>query len=626
MAHIPKWKLNRLVLVLLDALMVAVSLGFAYELRFEFHILPEYHNQFISLVPFIILLRLFLFWMFNLYKGILRYASINELIGIGFSIAIGTAVISLFNIMTHYIPSLWNFPLHSEGKHLLRIPWSIVIIETMLTFLLISGVRFSWRIILTAGQRRWKHARNVLIIGTDDLGESVAREMLKSPERGLRPVAFIDESAANIGRRIHNIEVAGQLKDIHRIIEQYNIDEVVIALPDPTPKKLQEIVEVCKKTPVQFQIVPSMHDVVEGRVSISQLRPVDVEDLLGREPVRLELPPEKNYIRGKRVLITGAGGSIGSEICRQTLSYNPAKLILFGKGENSIYEIATELGYQFKESIIEAIIGDIRDREKLEQVFSKLKPEIIFHAAAHKHVPFMELNPDEAVKNNILGTYEVARCADKYHAELFVFISTDKAVRPTSIMGATKRFAEMLIFSLGKHSATSFIAVRFGNVLGSRGSVIPLFKRQIEQGGPVTVTHPEVERYFMTVSEAVSLVIHSGALKDTASLFVLDMGKPVKIVDLARQLITLCGYTPDEDIEIKFIGLRPGEKLSEELLTEKEGLRKTEVGKIFTAEPEILPWETMESYVAKLRAAAKEGNAEVIKRLLKEFVPDYNPL
>ncbi|MCD6386670.1 polysaccharide biosynthesis protein [Candidatus Sumerlaeota bacterium] len=625
MTHIPKWKINRLVLVFFDALMVALSLGFAYELRFEFHVLPEYHKQFISLVPFIVLLRLLLFWVFNLYKGILRYASISELIGIGFSISLGTAIISLFNIMTRYIPALWGFPLHSEGTHLLRIPWSIVIIEMMLTFLLISGGRFSWRIILTAGQRAWKRAKNVLIIGTDDLGESVAREMLKSPERGLRPVAFIDESAANIGRRIHNIEVAGQLRDIHRIIEQFNVDEVVIALPEPTPKKLQQIIEVCKKTPVQFRIVPSMHDVVEGRVSISQLRPVDVEDLLGREPVRLELPPEKNYIKGRCVLITGAGGSIGSEICRQTLSYNPAKLILFGKGENSIYEIATELGYQFKENTIEAIIGDIRDRDKLEQVFSTLRPDIIFHAAAHKHVPFMELHPDEAVKNNILGTYEVARCADKYHSELFVFISTDKAVRPTSIMGATKRLAEMLIFSLGQRSATSFIAVRFGNVLGSRGSVIPLFKRQIELGGPVTVTHPEVERYFMTVSEAVSLVIHSGALKDTASLFVLDMGNPVKIVDLARQLITLCGYTPEEDIEIKFIGLRPGEKLSEELLTEQEGLRKTEVGKIFAAEPEVLPWETMENCLTKLRLAAEEGNVNLIKHLLKEYVPDYKP-
>ncbi len=626
MINLPRWKINRLVLICLDALFITLSLGLAYELRFDFKVLPVYRTQFIHLIPFVILLRITLFWIFNLYRGILRYASMSELIAIGFSITLGTTIIALFNILTRYIPYLDGFPLNDQGTYLLRIPWSVVIIDAALSILLIGGARFSRRIILTAGQRPWQGARRVLVVGAGDLGESVAREMLKSPERGLRPVAFIDDDPTKTGRRIHNIEVAGQVKDIHRIVDQFNIDDVIIAFPNPTPKKVQEIVEECKKTTVHFKIVPSMHDVVEGRVAISQLRPVDVEDLLGREAIRLELPPEKNYIQGQSVLITGAGGSIGSEICRQIMNYNPSRLILFGKGENSIYEIAAELGFRYKPNHIHPVIGDIRDAGKMERVFSTYKPDIIFHAAAHKHVPFMEMDPEEAIKNNVLGTYEVARCAHEYHTNLFVLISTDKAVRPTSIMGASKRLAEMIVFSLGQKSATTFIAVRFGNVLGSRGSVVPLFKRQIERGGPITVTHPDVERYFMTVPEAVSLVIQSGAFKDTAQLFVLDMGNPVKIVELAHQLITLYGYKPEEDIEIQFIGMRPGEKITEELLTQQEGLVKTDVGKIFAANPEILPWDTVKSYMDKLLEAARRGDHKAIREMLKEIVPDYNPV
>lgn len=628
MKSIPKWKINRFFLALLDALLVAVALGFAYELRFEFHILPEYKQQFIHLVGLVVVLRVALFWVFNLYRGISRYASISELIAIGFSVTIGSAVLSLFNFFAPFIPRFAGLPLiqNFSGTHLLRIPWSIIIIEAMLSFLLVGGERFFRRIILTAGQRTLVSQRRILIIGASDLGESVAREMLKSPERGLRPVAFVDEDSTKVGRRIHNIEVAGTIKDIPKVLTEFGVDEIVIALPDPTPKKLQQIVTECKKTPVEFRIVPSMHDVVEGRVSITQLRPIDVEDLLGREQILLTLPEDRNYIKGKCVLVTGAGGSIGSELCRQIMRYQPAKLILFGKGENSIYEIATELGYFFKKTMLEAIIGDVRDREKLTQIFNQFHPEIIFHAAAHKHVPLMEQQPEEAVKNNVLGTYEIARCAHTFGSQLFVLISTDKAVRPTSVMGATKRLAEMIIFSLGKQSATAFIAVRFGNVLGSRGSVIPLFKKQIERGGPVTVTHPEVSRYFMTLPEAVSLVIQSGSLKDRGSLFVLDMGNPVKILDIARQMITLSGYIPDQDIEIKFIGLRPGEKLTETLLTETEGIRKTEIGKIFVAEPEIIGWDKIEYYLQKLESAAIAGDAKLIKQILKEIIPDYNPI
>jgi FlaA1/EpsC-like NDP-sugar epimerase len=626
MKSVTTWKLSRLLLALLDGVLVAVSLGVAYELRFDFHVLPEYKNQFIHLVPCVILLRLFLFWLFNLYRGIIRYASVSELIAIGISVIIGTSVLSLFNILTPHITSLNGFPIAQGEDHLLRIPWSIVIIDALLAVVLIGGARFSRRILITAGQYALQRARRVLIIGAGDLGESVAREMLKSPHRGLRPVVFIDEDPAKVGRLIHNIQVAGRLEDVHNIVEKFQVDEIVIALPHPSPKQLALIVEECRKTPVQFKIVPSMHDVMTGRVAISQLRPVDVEDLLGREEVRMELSPEQNYIKNKCVLITGAGGSIGSEICRQTLQSKPSRVILFGKGENSIYEIADELRFRYKDVPIETVIGDIRDPDKVEQIFSRYKPEIIFHAAAHKHVPFMEFDPDEAVKNNVFGTAEVALAANRHNAGIFVLISTDKAVRPTSVMGATKRLAEMVVFSLNQDSSTDFIAVRFGNVLGSRGSVVPLFKKQIERGGPVTVTDPNVERYFMTVPEAVSLVVQSGSLRDKASLFVLDMGNRVKIVDLARQIITLYGYKPGEDIDIEFVGLRPGEKINEELLTENEGVRKTDAGKIFAANPDVVPWDEVQAWLNQLGDAVHRADPEEIRKILKDIVPGYTPM
>ncbi len=618
-------KVHRIVLLAIDALLVAVAFGVAYQLRFDFHVLPEYKPQFLNLVGFVVALRLVLFGLFHLYKGILRYASIYELRAIIFSVTVGTVIVVLFNLLVEHLARLGPLPLNPSGTHVLRIPWSVVIMEWGLAIILIGGERLSRRMLLTAGQRLPSDALRVLVIGAGDEGEAVVRDMLHNPQRGYRPVVLIDDDRRKIGRRIHNLQVVGDISCLRDAIDRYRIDTVLIALPDASPKKIQEIVVECKKTPVSFKIVPSMHDLIEGRVSVNEIRPVEIEDLLGREPVRLELPPDRNYLRGKRVMVTGAGGSIGSELCRQVVLYHPQKLLLFGKGENSIYEIATELGYHFQDDTIAVEIGDVRDPEKLEHVFASFRPTIVFHAAAHKHVPLMELNPDESVRNNIIGTYHLARIADKYQVRKFIFTSTDKAVRPTSIMGATKRVGEMVIYGLGKHSGTHFMAVRFGNVLGSRGSVIPLFKRQIQRGGPITVTHPEASRYFMTIPEAVSLVIHTGAIGKKGQLFLLDMGTPVRIADLAATLVTLSGYEPGVDVDIVFTGLRPGEKLSEELLTKGEGVRSTEMGKIFVVDSEAVDWETLQRQIALLDGYAATNDRAKIVELLKQLVPDFTP-
>ncbi len=619
-----KRKIHRVVLLLMDALLVAVALGLAYLVRRDFHIEPEYRIQYLCLLPFVLIVRILLFYLFRLYRGMLRYASINELIAIVASATIGTLIFIFVNLLLETFPRLGPLPLHSSGEHILRIPWGVVAMEWVLVMLLIGGERFSRRILLTLGQRLPSDARRVLIVGATDTGEVVARELIKYPVRGYRPVCFVDDDPVRKGQRIHNLPVVGNLKEIPDAIERYRIDDVILAIPGLSPKRLRELIAECKKTPVKFRIAPRMHDLIEGRIEVSQIRTVEIEDLLGREPVRLLLPEDKNYIRSETILVTGAGGSIGSELCRQLVAYKPRRILLLGKGENSIYEVASELNYDFKKDHVIPIIADVADEERLRQVFERHHPTICFHAAAHKHVPLMELFPQEAVKNNVIGTLNVARLSDKFGLKIFVLISTDKAVRPTNVMGATKRLAEFIIFALGKRSKTAFLAVRFGNVLGSRGSVVPLFKKQIERGGPVTVTHPDVMRYFMTIPEAVSLVLQTGAMRRKGQLFLLDMGEPVKIIDLARNLVMLSGFEPGKDIEIVYTGLRPGEKLSEELLTEGEGIRKTELGKVFVTKAETRDWDSLMKSVEALRESAENGDITRIRHLLKKLIPDYD--
>jgi len=620
-----KRKVHRIILLLLDGLLVAVALGLAFLIRRDFHLEPEYRVQYICILPFFILVRIFLFFIFKLYKGMLRYASVSELIAIVFSATIGTILFSFANLMLENFHRLGMMPLHTSGEYVLRIPWGVLVIEWGLVILLTGGERFSRRILLTFGQRLPKDARRVLIIGAGDMGEAVARQLFKDPARGYKPVCFVDDDPSLTGKQIHHLPVVGALREIPDAVERYRIDDVIVAIPDISPKKLREIVEQCKKTPVALRIAPNLHDLIEGKIEVTQIRTVEIEDLLGREPVRLVLPRDRNYIRGETILVTGAGGSIGSELCRQLVMYQPRSLLLLGKGENSIYEITSELQHQYKDYPIIPIIADVTEEKRLRRIFEEYHPTICFHAAAHKHVPLMEQYPQEAVKTNVIGTLNIARMADAFGVKIFVLISTDKAVHPTSIMGATKRLAEIIIFTLAEKSRSSFLAVRFGNVLGSRGSVVPLFKKQIERGGPITITHPDVMRYFMTIPEAVSLVLQTGAMRDKGRLFLLDMGEPVKIVDLARNLITLSGFEPDKDIEIVYTGLRPGEKLKEDLLTEGEGIQKTDLGKIFITQAEGRDWASLLNSIATLEHCADNNENERIRQILKDLIADYRP-
>jgi len=469
--------------------------------------------------------------------------------------------------------------------------------------------------------------KKTLIVGAGDAGILVLKELKRSIDSPLYPTAFIDDNSEKLNLRILGIPVVGTRKNIGDIVKRYKIQVVIIAIPSAQGSEITHIVNICKEHNVEVKIFPRISDIINGRITLNMIREVRVEDLLGRPPIELDLLSISGYITDKIVLITGAGGSIGSEICRQVSNFNPKTVLLLGHGENSIYSIEKEIKQRFPLLSTKSIIADIQDRKRMEHVFSTYRPHVVFHAAAHKHVPLMENNPTEAIKNNIFGTRNVAECAHKYQAEKFVQISTDKAVNPTSIMGVTKRIAELVIQSVNERSNTHFSTVRFGNVLGSRGSVVPLFKQQILDGGPVTVTHPDMTRFFMTIPEAVQLVIQAGALEKEGEIFVLDMGKPVNISDLAKKLITLSGLTPDKDIQIKYTGIRPGEKLYEELFTKEEGSIASKHQLIFISKPADLSKLDLYSLLSQLEdlvyADKVHGSADDIKLLLKQIVPTY---
>ncbi|WP_144478315.1 nucleoside-diphosphate sugar epimerase/dehydratase [Cytobacillus oceanisediminis] len=491
--------------------------------------------------------------LFMLYNKAWEYASIGELIGITKSVTLSVLMVTLFQFIVDY--DVYGRVLFSA--------WTLLI-------LMIGGSRFWWRITRDRFMKADKNMTKLLIVGAGQAGTLVARQLKNNRELGLMPAAFIDDDPNKYKLHILGIPVAGTSKDIATAVEKYKVDKIVIAIPSLKKEELTRIFEECTKTNIKPQIMPKIEDIMIGKVAVSSFRDVEVEDLLGREPIQLDIDGISDYVSGKTVLVTGAGGSIGSEICRQICKFEPEKLVLVGHGENSIYLIDMELRNQYGKQIeIVPVIGDVQDRERMFEVMEEHAPDVVYHAAAHKHVPLMEYNPREAVKNNVFGTKNVAEAADTFGIGTFVLVSTDKAVNPTNVMGSTKRIAEMIIQKLDQESKTKFVAVRFGNVLGSRGSVIPLFKKQIQTGGPVTVTHPDMTRYFMTIPEASRLVIQAGSLASGGEIFVLDMGEPVKIVDLAKNLITLSGYSTDE-IPIRFSGLRPGEKMFEELLNEKE--------------------------------------------------------
>jgi FlaA1/EpsC-like NDP-sugar epimerase len=582
-------------LMILDSLIVLTAI---YVSLFTLHPgiqIWKYKSVLLSALTLLISHHFFAF-IYRLYHKAWEYASIGELTAIikavTFSI-ITTAIVQFAVFQDIYVRAL-------------MITWMIHII-------LIGGSRFVWRVFRDRYITPNANKRRTLIIGAGAAGTMVARQLVNNPEAELKPIAFIDDDPNKQKLQFFNIPVMGTTKDIEDVVRALRIEHIIIAIPSLTKKELNRIFEQCAKTNAKTQIVPKLEDIVTGKVSVSQFRDVQVEDLLGREPVELDIESISSYIENKAILVTGAGGSIGSEICRQVCRFNPKKIVLLGHGENSIYQIDMELRNQYKDQIdIVPVIGDIQDRERMFEVMEEHKPHVVYHAAAHKHVPLMEYNPKEAVKNNIFGTKNVAEAADTFGVQTFVLISTDKAVNPTNVMGATKRFAEMIIQQLDKQSKTKFVAVRFGNVLGSRGSVIPLFKKQIQAGGPVTVTHPEMTRYFMTIPEASQLVIQAGALAKGGEIFVLDMGEPVKIVDLAKNLIKLSGYTVEE-IGIEFTGIRPGEKLFEELLNENEVHPEQVFPKIFIGKATMVDEKILNDFMEQFESMDKE---EVRERLL----------
>ncbi|MCP1321302.1 hypothetical protein COD10_09615 [Bacillus thuringiensis] len=535
--------------------------------------------------------------IYKLYNKAWEYASIGELKQI-------FKAITLSIIVTAIVQQIIN---HDIYVRILAIAW-------MLHLLLIGGSRFVWRMFRDTYIAKATDKKRTLIIGAGSAGTMVVRQLQHNREADLYPIAFVDDDRNKQKLEIYNVPVVGTTNHIQEIVEDNDIEHIIIAIPSLNRNQINEIFEKCRKTKAKTQIVPMLEDLLDGKLSVNEFRDVQVEDLLGREPIKLDDAGIGEKITGKTILVTGAGGSIGSEICRQVMKYKPAKIVLLGHGENSIYNIEMEMRVTYKDTVeITTEIADIQDRHKIFEIMKKHQPYIVYHAAAHKHVPLMERNPEEAVKNNIFGTKNVAEAADTFKVNTFVMVSTDKAVNPTNVMGATKRFAEMIVQHMASVSTgTRFVAVRFGNVLGSRGSVIPLFKKQIQKGGPVTVTHPDMIRYFMTIPEASRLVIQAGTLARGGELFVLDMGAPVKIVDLAKNLITLSGFSIEE-IGIEFTGLRPGEKMYEELLNEGEIHPEQIFPKIHIGKAVLIDQGILRQFMNDFEGISKE---EIRERLL----------
>ncbi|MCB4335841.1 polysaccharide biosynthesis protein [Bacillus cereus] len=535
--------------------------------------------------------------IYKLYNKAWEYASIGELKQI-------FKAVTLSILVTAIVQQIIN---HDIYVRILAIAW-------MLHLLLIGGSRFVWRMFRDTYITKNTDKKRTLIIGAGSAGTMVVRQLQHNKEADLYPIAFVDDDRNKQKLEIYNVPVVGTTNHIQEIVEDNDIEHIIIAIPSLNRGQINEIFEKCRKTKAKTQIVPMLEDLLDGKLSVNEFRDVQVEDLLGREPIKLDDAGIGEKITGKTILVTGAGGSIGSEICRQVMKYKPAKIVLLGHGENSIYNIEMEMRVTYKDTVeITTEIADIQDRHKIFEIMKKHQPYIVYHAAAHKHVPLMERNPEEAVKNNIFGTKNVAEAADTFKVNTFVMVSTDKAVNPTNVMGATKRFAEMIVQHMASVSTnTRFVAVRFGNVLGSRGSVIPLFKKQIQKGGPVTVTHPDMIRYFMTIPEASRLVIQAGTLARGGELFVLDMGDPVKIVDLAKNLITLSGYSIEE-IGIEFTGLRPGEKMYEELLNEGEIHPEQIFPKIHIGKAVLIDQDILRQFMNDFEGISKE---EIRERLL----------
>lgn len=604
---------RRFFLFLTDTFLLNACVYLSLIMRFDVGIVsiePQYISNYVeNMLPYTIM-SLLIFWLFRLYHSLWQYASIAEV----YRIAEACIIVEVVHFLSNKI----------AGNML---PRSCYFNAAIYLIIAICASRFMYRMIRTVlnKYRNIKTSNNVMIIGAGEATNVIMREIQNSSYLANSNIAcIIDDDRRKVGKYIRGVKVIGTRDKIKEAAKLYDIDEIIFAIPSASNEVKRDILNICKETDCTLKILPGVYQMVDGEINVNSIRNVDVLDLLGRDPIEVDIESIMGYVKDKVIMVTGGGGSIGSELCRQLVSHKPKQLIIFDIYENNAYDIQQELKINYPDANVVTLIGSIRNVSRLESVFAQYKPDIVYHAAAHKHVPLMEVSPDEAVKNNVVGTWNVARMADKYGVKKFVMISTDKAVNPTNVMGATKRICEMIVQTYNEISKTDFVAVRFGNVLGSNGSVIPLFKRQIEAGGPVTVTDPNIIRYFMTIPEAVSLVLQAGAYAKGGEIFILDMGEPVKIDDLAKNLIRLSGYTLGVNMEIKYTGLRPGEKLYEELLMKEEGLQETDNKLIHIGKPIEFDKENFFDNLEKLKeeAYSETGN---IRESLKKVVDTYHP-
>lgn len=603
---------RRLLVFAVDIVLISCAFLASFLLRFDFRIPSEFQPHFWQGLIVVMIVKPIIFIVSGLYRNLWRYASLQDGIEIA-KVVTASSVVSVFGVM--YL------------RHFTPYPRSIFLLDWILLFALVVASRLVWRIYRETFvlPRAPAIGRRTLIIGAGDAGNLLLKEIWRQSASPYQVVGFVDDDEGKIGMRLHGLPVLGNTAQLKALIKNHAVEDVIIAIPSASGRVLREIVKSCERCKVRFKTLPGICDIIEGKISISQIKDVEIDDLLGRESVSIDEGSIRNYLTGKRVLVTGAAGSIGSEVCRQVARYAPAKLLLLDSAETPLYHIEKELSKNHPELRIVPVLADIRQDNRLESVFEAFMPEVVFHAAAYKHVPMVEYNPVEAITNNVMGTRRLADCAHRFGVATFVMISTDKAVNPTNIMGASKRVAEIYVQALARKSRTKFTTVRFGNVLGSNGSVIPLFMEQIRNGGPVTVTHRDVIRYFMTIPEATQLVLQTGCIGNGGEIFVLDMGEPLRIVDLAEELISLSGMTPYDDIDIVFTGLRPGEKLFEELLIEGESIMPTAHHKIKVLESLHVDFGTLEAEMEILDRVARENNLTDLMKSLKYIVPEFSP-
>jgi FlaA1/EpsC-like NDP-sugar epimerase len=598
--------------LLADVPAFLIAVCAAFTLRFDFYFLQN-RPEFVPYLVMVLLVKPTVFLLSGMYQRLWRYATVQDLTALIIANSTASAAMGVLVAI-----SVYRYYIYEFSRSVLVADWLFAICTT-------AVVRLSIRV---AGESRQRRSRNpagvkrVLVIGAGDAGAIMTREMQRNSQLGMQPIAFLDDDAVKRGKRIYGVPVVGPLADLQRVVEERRVDEVIIAMPRTQGTVLRSIADDCRAANVVFRTMPGMYELLDGKVSVNRLRQVDITDLLRRTPIEIE-PGSANYVQGRIVVVTGGGGSIGSELSRQVAHARPRRLVLLGHGENSIFDAKIRLRESCPDVAIDAVIADIRDRMRLARVFADIHPDIVFHAAAHKHVPLMEENPEEAISNNVLGTRNVVDSALGMGCERLVMISTDKAVTPSSVMGASKRVAEALVQEAGRRAGRPFVVVRFGNVLGSRGSVVPTFKRHIEAGGPIPITHPDMKRFFMTIPEAVHLVVHAGGIGRGGELFVLKMGEPLRIVQLAQDLIRLSGLASDE-IPIVFTGLRPGEKLEESLWEDGAVVENTEHPDVLRVrESDLIDPARLSAYVESLSEAARVGDARLLESLLADLIPSF---